>query len=62
MSEQGWTLHLHRTTAERARSLLAAQGFRGAVLGANDRWCSVTATLAGPDDWTKPRGGPSMLN
>jgi len=27
MSEQGWTLHLHRMTAERARTLLAAQGF-----------------------------------
>jgi len=53
MSEQGWTLHLHRMTAERARTLLAAQGFRGAVLGSNARWCSVTATLAGPDDWKR---------
>lgn len=53
MSEQGWTLHLHRMTAERASALLSAQGFRGAILGANDRWCSIAATLASPDDWKR---------
>jgi len=44
--QHGWTLHLHRVTAERARAELSAMGFRGAVLAHDATWCSVGAVVA----------------
>ncbi len=53
MGERGWTLHLHRVTAERARAELSALGFRGAVLAHDAAWCSVGALDEDEDDWMR---------
>lgn len=50
MGERGWTLHLHRVTADRARTVLSALGFRGAVLAHDAVWCSVGALDEDEDD------------
>lgn len=51
MGERGWTLHLHRVAAERARVELSALGFRGVVLAHDAAWCSVAAL-----DWHESLG------